>query len=138
MKQDYFVVDGKKYYTGTVFITRDNMWRETEASFICYDTDHKEYIFYIQGCRYRDRNELFWQRFIAVTDKVDGNVRTPAAKTMNDMQIEGMFIGWVWYVFLMLISTIFNDAIGLWILISVVFFSWRSKKIKEEGTYIEW
>lgn len=138
MKQNYFEYNGKKYYTGTVFITRDNMWIETEASFICYDTDHEEYIFNIRGCRYRDRGEVFWKRFIAVTDKVNNNVRMPVTKTMKDMQIEGLFIGWVWYVFLMLVSTIFNDAIGLWIFISVVFFSWRAKKIKEEGTYIEW
>ena len=61
----------------------------------------------------------------------------PIIKTKKDFQIDGLFLGWMWYIFLMLISVIFNGAIGLWILISIVFFSWRAKKIKREGTYIE-
>lgn len=138
MRQNYFVVNGKKYYTGTVFIIKNSSGRNVEASFICHDTERDLYIYKSDGCRYRWDGKYFWSFFVAVTDKFDSTVKMPTAKTMKDFEIEGLFIGWVWYVFLMLISTIFNDAIGLWGLITVVFFSWRSKKIKEEGTYIEW
>ena len=62
----------------------------------------------------------------------------PTKKKMNEFDIKGMFLGWAWYIFLMIIATIFRYNFAWWFLISVVFFSWRSDKIKKEGTYIEW
>jgi hypothetical protein len=62
----------------------------------------------------------------------------PTERKRKDCEIDGLFLGWVWYIFLMAIGTIFNGAIFIWLMISIVFFNWRAKKIKEEGTYIEW
>ena len=56
----------------------------------------------------------------------------------KDTEIDGLVLGWMWYIFLMVIATVFKDALGLWGLISFVFFTWRSDKIKKEGKYIEW
>ena len=137
MLQNYFTVDGKRYYTGTVFTL--NAWEgTTEASFICYNTENSRYYYQIKGKMWIVPASDFKKRFISVTEKMDPRVHMPIAKTMKDRDIDGLFIGWLWYVFLMGISVIFKDAIGLFILISVVFFSWRNKKIKKEGTYIEW
>lgn len=83
-------------------------------------------------------SDNFFNTIISITDKKDNSVSGPVTKKLKDRDIDGLFLGWLWYIFLMAISTIFKDAIGLWILISVVFFRWRSKKIKEEGTYTEW
>lgn len=138
MKQNYFIVDGKKYYTGTVFIIKNHKGIPVEASFVYYDVDQKLYVYKIGECRHMWSDKYFWSWFVGITDRVDNSVHMPVVKTMKDREVDGLFIGWVWYIFLMLVSAIFNDAIGLWIFISVVFFSWRSKKIKEEGTYIEW
>ena len=135
--RNYFIVDGKEYYTGTVFIVND-YGKQTEASFICYDIDRKKYIYKIKDCTWQVYEELFWKNFVSVTDKNDSRVRIPVTKTRKDSEIDGLFIGWIWYIFLMAISSIFKGAVGLWILISVVFFSWRHDKIKKEGTYIEW
>lgn len=137
MKQNYFVIDGKKYYTGSVFITKD-MGKCVEASFMYYDTDKKKYFYKIKDCIWKVDHDYFWRTFVSVTDKRNENVRMPVTKTKSDFEIPNLFIGWVWYIFLMLVSSLFNDAIGLWAFISVVFFNWRSKKIKEEGTYNEW
>lgn len=137
MRRNYFTVNGKQYYTGTVFIV-NNYGKQTEASFICYDTDKKKYIYKIKDCTWQVHDELFWKNFISITDKNDSRARMPVTKTRKDTEIDGLFIGWVWYIFLMAISSIFKDAVGLWILISVIFFSWRHDKIKKEGTYIEW
>ena len=137
MRRNYFTVNGKQYYTGTIFIVND-YGKQVEATFICYDTDRKKYIYRIKECRWQVHEEFFWKHFISVTDKNDSRARMPVTKTRKDTEIDGLFIGWVWYIFLMLISSIFKDAVGLWILISVVFFSWRHNKIKKEGTYIEW
>lgn len=138
MKQNYFVVDGIKYYTGAIFITQDMVGKRVEASFVYYDTDKDRYVYKVKDCICDIDHNNFWRMFICMTDKVNKSVRMPTIKTKKDIEINGLFIGWVWYIFLMLISAIFKDAIGLWILISVIFFGWRAKKIKEEGLYIEW
>ena len=137
MKQNYFILDGVTYYTGSVFVTK-NMGKCVEASFLYYDTDRSRYFYKINDCVYNVDDNHFWRTFVSVTYKVNENVRMPNVKTKKDIEIPGLFIGWVWYIFLMAVSCIFNGAIILWILISVIFFVWRANKIKKEGTYVEW
>ena len=136
MYQNYFVVNDTKYYTGTVFLVK-NMGREEEASFVCYDLTRKKYVYKINDCKYHMDEITFQNRFIGITDKANHEVRVPTIKTKKDTEIGGLLLGWMWYIFLMVISVIFKDAVGLWIFISIVLFSWRSRKIKEEGTYSE-
>lgn len=137
MFQNYFIVNGGKYYTGTIFITNCN-GKHVEAEFVCYDVKHKRFVYKINKCIWRSDDKNFWRKFISLTDKKCLNTHMPTTKTKKDLEIDGLFLGWVWYIFLMSVSIIFKDAIGLWTLISIVFFGWRAKKIKEEGTYIEW
>ena len=137
MKQGYFIVNGAKYHTGSIFIIKD-MGKNVEASFLYYDTDKQRYFYKIKDCVWNVDNKNFWRMFVSTTDKRDESMRAPTTKTKNDIEIPGLFIGWVWYIFLMAISVIFNGAIFFWILYSVIFFKWREKKIKEEGTYVEW
>lgn len=140
--RNYFVYNGKQYYTGTIFIVNE-YGKQIEAIFICYNVDTKNYIYKVKnktidGCRCIVYKKYFYDHLASITDKVDNTVRIPVEKRMKDSQIGGLFLGWMWYIFLMIISVIFKDAIGLWILWSVVFFRWRKKKIKKEGTYVEW
>ena len=137
MKQNYFLSNGEKYYTGTVFLALHN-GKPIDATFIYYDTDYRKFLYKINSCTYVVSENEFGKRFIAVTDKVDNTVNPPIKKRMKDIEIEGLFFGWMWYIFLMSISLIFNGKIYLWILISLVFFSWRANKIEKEGTYFEW
>lgn len=137
MMQNYFIVNGKKYYSGSIFILNCN-GKQMEASFICYDPERTRYIYKINGRNYNVLEQTFKNNFITITDKIDSRVSAPAMKTKRDRDISGLPLGWLWYIFLMLISVIFKGAICIWIFISIVFFNWRSKKIKEEGTYIEW
>lgn len=37
-------------------------------------------------------------------------------------------IGLIWYIAIMLFATIFKDRVGIWILATIVYFSWKSKK----------
>lgn len=139
---NYFIVNGKSYFTGTVFIV-NYYGKQIEATFVCYNVDTKRYIYIIKNgkgnsCRCRVTEKDFYDNLVTITDKVNKNVHVPIEKKMKDSQIDGLFLGWMWYIFLMAISVIFKDVIGLWIVISVVFFSWRHGKIKKEGTYIEW
>ena len=52
----------------------------------------------------------------------------------KDTEINGLFLGWVWYIFIMLVVSIFKGAVVGWIVVSFFFFKWR-KKIKEEQTF---
>ena len=135
--RDYFIYNGKKYYSGTVIIVKER-GQNVEASFICYDEDQNKYIYVINDCKHYVYPKFFEDVLVEVTDKVDGSVHMPQAKQKKDMKIEGLFEGWVLYIVLMAVSTIFVCNVGLWILWSYLFFSWRKKKIEEEGTYIEW
>jgi hypothetical protein len=138
MLQNYFVVNEEKYYTGTIIVIKYH-GKKLEASFVCYDTQHSQYVCRIsEHINLRVGIERFKQMLIEVTDKKDNTVRIPTIKVKKDMQINNLFCGWVWYIFLMLLSVIFKNTIMFWILISIVFFRFRSKKIKKEGTYIEW
>ena len=52
----------------------------------------------------------------------------------KDLEINRLFLGWIWYILLIIIVSIFKGAIVGWIFISFFFFSWR-KKVKDEETY---
>lgn len=52
----------------------------------------------------------------------------------KDIEINKLFLGWVWYIFLMIVVSIFKGGVVGWGLISFFFFSWR-KKVKAEATY---
>ena len=137
VRENYIIVNKTKYYTGTVFVINFN-GKIQEAAFVCYVPKTNRILCKLSDKRWWINADDFRKRIVEITDKVDVNVSMPVQKTMKDSEIDGLFIGWLWYIFLMGISVIFKDAIGLWALISVVFFTWRKKKIEEEGTYIEW
>ena len=137
MAQNYFICNGERYYTGSIFIV-NNMGQHAEASFVCYDENRKRYVYKIKDHTWHVDEKNFNNNFIRVTSKVDHHTTEPTVKTKRDTQIDGLILGWMWYIFLMATSVIFKDVILLWTLISVIFFSWRANKIKKEGTYIEW
>ena len=37
-------------------------------------------------------------------------------------------IGLIWYIAIMLIATIFKDRVSIWILVTIIYFIWKSKK----------
>lgn len=137
MLQNYIFLNGKKYYSGSVFIV-NCMGKESEAVFIGYNREYESYFFKINNKTCRMKASVFNNSFVRATDQVSTSTHIPEEKQRKDSEIDGVFLGWVWYIFLMAISIIFKDVIALWAIISVVFFNWRKKKIKEEGTYIEW
>lgn len=135
---DFFVHNGAVYHTGTILIINWN-GKAKEVTFMWYDskTDKIKFRFDDSGWSVLRPND-FYNSIIYITNRVDSSVHMPVVKTRKDWEIDGLFLGWIWYIFLMGISAIFKDALGLWLLISFVFFNWRSRKFKEEGTYLEW
>ena len=37
-----------------------------------------------------------------------------------------IFVGWVWYILIMVVGTIFKDRLTIWIFASAVFFLWKN------------
>ena len=134
MYLNYFVYNGQKYYTGTVVKLRSGK----AGSFICRIAERDWSVFKVDGYRMIIPGDCMQSTIVSITDQVNKNVHMPVQKTFKDSDIDGLSLGWVWYIFLMLISILFKDCIKLWIVISVLFFGWRALKIKEEGNYYEW
>ena len=143
MKQDYFIYNGKKYFTGTVCIINkyDSLQRsfvETEVKFIYYDTEKNYIAFKIKHDKNFWPEKLFLKELVKVIDEIDPSVHMPKEMQMKDSEILGMKEGWGIYLLIMAITTIFYWRIPIWITATIIFIEWRKKKIKEGGTYYEW
>ena len=144
MNQDYFIYNGIKYPSGTQLkLLRhpyDNLACYDIVSFIYYSTEHNTVWYKIartgqnRGCSM----EKFLQGFGGVTGKIDIGIHQPREGRIKDSKIPKLAIGWIWYIFIMFVAIIFNSSIVIWIVASIVFFSWRRKVIKKEGYYVEW
>lgn len=144
MYQDYFEYNGVKYPSGTqIKILRfpyGNQRIYDLAYFIYYNTESGT-VWYKMAYTGQNRGysmKEFMKQFDGVTGKIDPSIHPPQVKQLKDSQVPSVMIGWLWYIVIMGVSVIFNGAIGIWIIASIVFFSWRKKKIEEEGYYVEW
>lgn len=143
MKQEYFIRNGIRYDKGTIVILlwfnpyARNVYNE-KAKFLYYDTDKDEYTFEIWGQTFTYPQEIFEHKFVEIYDP--NKVKAPKAQPQpkqhtfsDELKIDGLAVAWVWYVFIMAVAVIFYDRIGIWILASIIFFNYRSKKLKEAG-----
>ena len=39
---------------------------------------------------------------------------------------DDMFVGWVWYIVIMLVGVIFNERLSIWVVATLVFFLWKN------------
>ena len=136
MYLNYFIYDGRKYYTGTVVKIKSGMY--DRGAFICHNLQNDTLVFQVGGGRMHLPREAFLRKDVQITGEINKNVHMPVQKTFKDSDIEGLSLGWVWYIFLMAICTLFKGNIFYWIVISVLFFAYRKKVRKEKGTYYEW
>ena len=143
MKQKYFIYDGKRYNSGTIVVIKwcNNITHtviNASATFIDYDTENKEYTVEIYGNKHVYTEDNFLKVFCyIVDDNVVSNRNTSHVSEQHtftdELNIDGLFIAWIWYVFIMAVGVIFYDRIAIWILASIIFFNYRKKKLKEAG-----
>lgn len=143
MRQNYFVYNGKRYNSGTIIVIKwcNNITRtvlNTRATFIDYNTERKEYTVEVYGNKYVYTEDKFLKvlcNVVDADDKINGNIQSEQKRyTFTDeLNIDGLLIAWIWYIFIMVVGIIFHDRIGIWILTSVIFFNYRDKKLKEVG-----
>ena len=142
MKQDYVICKGKKYNSGD---TMDILWytcgykniRDYKGIFIDCDEEKNEYRFAVDGKIYCF-NKVCFYRIIKDNTTINENENyissTPKKSAFKDeLNIDGMLIAWIWYIFIMAVLIIFNNRILGWISVSIIFFSYRHNKLKQGG-----
>ena len=143
MKQNYFIHDGTKYETGTLIVINyfsyiaGRCYDET-GKFLYYDTEEQQYYVEIIGKPYSFSEESFRKSFRRIRGEIVYHSvhvdKTPPKRTFSDeLKIRDLKIAWVLYVFAMLISVVFYDRLLAWALVSIIFFTYRHKKLKEYG-----
>ena len=45
--------------------------------------------------------------------------------------INDVFVGWVWYLVIMVVGVIFKDRWAIWIFATIIFFTWKNGGIKK-------
>ena len=142
MKQNYFVYNNEKYNSGTVIILRvfncvPRNICNTKATFLYFDTEKNKYIVEIYGNTHEYTEENFYKNFRCIfvgRNNADEKCIEPKTHAMTDeLNLDGLLVAWMWYIFIMAIASIFYDRIGIWIFTSIVFFNYRHKKLKEAG-----
>lgn len=143
MRKDYFVYNGKQYNTGTIIILKrfDCVSRRlcnTKATFLYFDPDKNEYTVKIYGTEYVYTEEKFHKIFVCIYEerKQTENMvnKTNVSHNFSDeLNVDCLLIAWIWYIFIMAVGVIFYDRIGIWVFTSIMFFSYRNRKLKEAG-----
>ena len=140
MRKGYVVYKGKRYNSGDkiniYWYTRGykvGMFPYT-GTFLDCDEEKDEYRIVVNGITYC-YNKICFSTIMRDEDRVAKKAQPCAKKATfrDELNIDGLLIAWVWYIFIMVISTLFYDRIGLWIIATLVFLNYRNKKLKEAG-----
>lgn len=142
MRQDYVVCKGKRYNSGDKI---DIMWythgyknvHHYTGTFLDCDEENDEYRFIVDGITYHFNKVCFYRIMCDNPPPPSGMQRdNKSAKELTlekELDIDGLFLAWIWYIFIMVVGTIFRGNIMIWITASIIFFNYRNKKLKEAG-----
>lgn len=139
MKQDYFVYNSRQYNAGDLipfmfFDGKIGASYRTQVEFLYYETESKEYFIKVYGKEYSYREELFYRNiYIRDNSSSQAKPKTKEHTFSDELKIIDLKIAWVLYIFAMLVSMVLYERVLAWIFISFVFFSYRSKMLKEHG-----
>lgn len=143
---NFFVIEKKNEmpiacYTGQVVLLKC-FGEEMEAAFVCYNQLSKMYTFHLNHWKHdhdigMPMEDLQKQLIKIYPNIISPYVRCPTTRRPKDSEIDGLPLAWMWYIFLMAMSTIFKDNVGLWILFSVAFF-WHRYEKKKGLVHVDW
>ena len=149
MRQNYFIHNGKKYKSGDIVIIKELISHYTctftnkKVKFLYYENDKDLYI-----VEYNNNIETYTGNFFSkffcgsesdVLEKqkfqfANTNVNENNKRSLTDeLNVDGLFIAWVWYIVIMMFAAILYDRIFIWVIASIIFFNYRNKKLKEAG-----
>lgn len=146
MRVHYLEHNGRHYEYGTIV----NFKNGRKAIFFVCDPESNYYMFAFKDnkcrdgyCYYSYTKRDLEAELIKITDEIDMeyvkcnpiqfNKISGKPTFSEELKIDGLLFAWVWYIFLMGITTFFIGRIFYWVIISFVFFDYRNKKFKKEG-----
>ena len=140
-KLNYFEFKGKQYPVGAVvkitekemksvgadypYVTILNHYVNPNGTHSCLISRSYNDWGVIKSCEI----ETFFNNFEDVIEEV---VLLPIAHTGNrykDTEVDAMLYGWIYYILIMLVSVLFKGFIFIWIIASIVFWTWRKRKL---------
>ena len=138
---DCFLYNGKVYFTGTKFLTDYRNCNNTLAFFAGYSEQNPNDCVVTIRYPYQGRTHTICipkdEMEQHINEIVAGNYyleRAANKRYFKDTDVPELFFGWVAYIAIMLVLTIFNDRFLGWVGVSCYFFWWRSKE-KEKHVY---
>ena len=144
-QKDYFVYNNCKYGAGTIVQLKmldvyTKSFYYIEAVFR-YVLDDNQYVLTANGELKVFGTDAFFNILTCVLTPVQyvnsaKQNKIPQKKKATfseELNIDGLFIAWIWYIFIMLVGTIFFGRIIIWITASAIFFNYRKGKLKEAG-----
>lgn len=138
---NYFYFRGNNYGKGTVVKIYEEHKEKfkfySNLIFEKYDTESELYLFKsLYNC---------WEIFIIPKNQMEEYIEEIVKPYTTDQvnmsikvdpnYIEGIFSAWIWYILTMVFGFFLKGSINVvstWILASIVFFSWRHKKMNGE------
>ena len=143
-KEDYFEYNGVRYYSGTKFTMKEPVYESAivKARYVenSFNGDSILVFYEPTGRLVKGQKGIFIKKEKlpeVIIEILNGNYYTELEQSkqyLPDSKIPELVVGWMMYIFVMAVLTIFNDRLIGWIAVSIYFFNWR-KKIKEENTY---
>lgn len=144
---DYFMYNGEKYPLNTVFIpTKEFKYKfqfpRNEMLVVEHGiNNYTKREFYIIVYKHNMFNEPQYRKVFTSPDEwiqeigksIDPNEKHYVYD--KDKDVDEVVYGWIIYIALMLLLTIFNGRILGWVFASIYFFSWRKKKLRKEKKY---
>lgn len=123
MKSIYLYYQGQYYDVGTVVKIKTRWQGIKEATFYGWGP---------QGGFWRDgiTDDCYWfetEKYIVEIVKPVYPKQLVNQKTVCSRPLPwDVEIGWIWYIVIMVVGTIFNDRILIWIVATAIFFAWKN------------
>lgn len=147
MKEYHFYYNGKQYNTGTIVVIKSsNRFGDScvkQVSFMYQDLERERVVFKTEGVTCHYPKSQFYNALIDVIDNVDTQATEDVKRNIqkenvgptiqNELSIDGLFIAWIWYIIIMVVSVLLNDRILAWVGASIIFFNYRKEKLRKAG-----
>lgn len=142
--REYFEFGGKEYYYGTIvkFKTPQRYWitdgihpqKAVDCMYGAYiGTDNNFALSETPDYKFGTYNRAYLKTVptseIAQIVKAHDPDINSYVKVCGDLEDTDMIYAWITYIFVMLVASIFHGNFVLWIIFSIIFFSYRHDKL---------
>ena len=129
MPVEYFLrYNGQCYDIGTKLRFKPLSWGDTKEGTIEWISHNIIYIRLVDGTGWELSKICGLEKMITEIIEPVYSIEPPKVPVRGGPlpPADDMFIGWVWYIVIMLVGVIFKDRLMIWIFATAVFFLWKN------------